>query len=244
MSSSRELVATLAVAGLFVLFEGCGGSSIATVSGPDAPDATTEDSSTAPAEAGTSPTDGGAPAEGATPPPAFDDGTPSRVACTFTLGNGLAPARHGRLDGQLVAIVAPNNHQCPSDSQHLHLQVAMGGATYDIAVNLDGFEGELDAKLPGAPFAEGWHPLDLDYVRDLGLHSSSLTLTTPSAVRARVELALANANHISVYGTPYPGSDGAHLVHRNGKNQDGALIINPLAAKARVIAFRFASDTF
>ena len=243
MSLSRNLLATMAAAGLFVLFEGCGGSSLATVPDPDAPGATTEDSS-APTDAGTSTADSSTSAEAASPPSTGDDGPPTRIACTSTLGTGLAPTRHGRLDGQLVAIVAPNDQHCPSDYQHLHLQVAMGGATYDIAVNLDGFEGELDAKLPGTPFAEGWHPLDLDYVRDFGLHSSSLTLTTPGAVRARVELALANANHISVYGTPYPGSDGAHLVHRNGKSQDGALIINPLAAKAHVIAFRFASDTF
>ena len=62
----------------------------------------------------------------------------------------------------------------------------MNGANYDIAVNLDGFEGEIDAPLPGIPFAEGWHPMNLDYPTDLGLHSDALTVTTPAMIRARV----------------------------------------------------------
>lgn len=224
-------------------FTGCGGSPQAPLPNGD-PDSSTMDPPAPADDASASPSESGAPADAAAPPPAFDDGVLTRVACTSTLGKGLTPARHGRLDGQLVAIVAQSTRRCPSDPQHLHLQVSMGGAIYDVAVNLDGFEGEVDTALPGVPFTEGWHPLDLDYVRDLGVHSSALTLTTPGAVRARVELALANANHISVYGTPYPGSDGAHLVHRNGQGADGALLINPLAAKAHVIVFRFAADAF
>ena len=50
--------------------------------------------------------------------------------------------------------------------------------------------------------------------------------------------------HRSVFGFGYPGSDGAHLIHRVSASHDGALVINPLAAKAHVIAFRFATDTF
>ena len=93
----------------------------------------------------------------------------------------------------------------------------MSGAVYDIAVNLDGLEGETDAALPGIPFAEGWHPMDLDYVKDLGLHSTAITLTSPGPIRDRVVTALAKANHISIFGTGYPGSDGAHIVHYKGR---------------------------
>jgi hypothetical protein len=171
------------------------------------------------------------------------DGTPTRLACTSSLGNGLSP-EHGRLDGTLVSVVAPGERSCPSDASHLHLQIAMGGATYDIAVNIDGFEGEVEAPLPGIPFAEGWHAVELDYVRDLNLHAPALALTSPTAIRSRLEGLLASANHLSVFGTGYPGSDGAHLIHRNARNRDGALVINPLAPKARVIAFRFMNDTF
>jgi hypothetical protein len=120
----------------------------------------------------------------------------------------------------------------------------MSGAVYDVAVNIDGLEGETDTKLPGAAFAEGWHPMDLDYVKDLGLHSPALTVTGPDVIRKQVETVLANANHISVFGSGYQGADGVHLIHRSRGNQDGALVINPLAPKAHVIAFRFAADTF
>ena len=160
-----------------------------------------------------------------------------------TLGKALSP-QHGRLDGQLVAIVGASERRCLADSQHLHLQVLMGGAVYDIAVNLDGLEGETDAKLPGVAFSEGWHPMGLDYVTDFGLHSNALNVTSPEVVRQRVTAALMNANHISVFGEGYQGSDGVHLIHRSRGGQDGALVVNPLAPKAHVIAFRFVADTF
>lgn len=175
--------------------------------------------------------------------PVSSDGTPTRVACVATLGHGLSPA-HGRLDGTLVSIVGANAGGCPSDPDHLHLQVKMGGAVYDIAVNLDGFEGEVDAPLPGIPFTEGWHPMNMDYVSDLGVHSTALALRGKAAVRARVTSQLASANHISVFGTGYPQSDGAHLIHRSTAGHDGALVLDPLAAKSHVIAFRFVNDTF
>lgn len=178
--------------------------------------------------------------------PPFDDGTPTRMACTSKLGSGLVPAKHGRLDGQLVAVVVPNTKRCPSDNTHLHLQVLASGSIYDIAINLDGLEGEINVKLPGPPFAEGWHPtVDLDYPTDLGLHSPALTLTGIPVILARLQEVLAKANHVSVFGTPYPGSDGAHLIHRTGGlKEDGAVVINPGAPLAHVLAFRFDGNTF
>jgi hypothetical protein len=225
------------------LFVACDGSTLAAPpSGTDPP--ANPDGTTDP-DAGD--TDGGSSGAVGSPetgaPPAFSDGTPTRTTCSSTLGSGLSP-EHGRLDGTLVSIVPTTGARCSSDPDHLHLQVRMNGANYDIAVNLDGFEGEIDAPLPGIGFAEGWHPMDLDYAKDLGLHSDALTVTTPATIRAHVIDQLANANHISVFGTGYPGSDGAHLIHRKQTAHDGALVINPLAAKAHVIAFRFATDTF
>jgi hypothetical protein len=219
----------LAVLGSFAA-AGCDGSKLATPSGASGP--------------GPDPLeeiDAGSPADDAAP--VVDDGTPTRGACSSTFGSGLSPT-HGRLDGRLVAVVGANEFACHADATHLHLQVEMKGAVYDIAVNLDGYEGETDVPLPGAPFSEGWHMTDLDYVASFGLHSTSLTLNGIPAMRARLEAVLANANHISVYGTAYPGSDGAHLVHRQSAGNDGAIVIQPLAATAHVIAFRFESDTF
>ncbi len=217
-----------ALALLLGLASACTDNTVATAP-PSDPTVVPED------DAGTTPEEDAA--------PAFDDGTPTRVACVSTLGSGLSPA-HGRLDGTLVSIVGANDRGCPSDASHLHLQVKMGGAVYDIAINLDGLEGETDAKMPGIPFAEGWHPMDLDYIGDLGLHSTAITLTTPGAIRDRVVTALAKANHISIFGTGYPGSDGAHIVHYKGAGLDGAIVVNPSAPTAHVIAFRFDNDSF
>ena len=231
-----QWVAASALASALCLPLGCGASG-SSAPGADPP---TDPSATADGAPPPGP-DGGTPGNDAAPP-TFDDGKATRLACTSTLGKTLTQVR-GRLDGQLVAIVGANERRCLADSQHLHLQVLMNGAVYDIAVNLDGLEGETDAKLPGAPFAEGWHPMTLDYVKDLGLHSTALTVTSPDVIRQQVTTALANANHISVFGEGYQGLDGVHLIHRS-RGQDGALVINPLAPKAHVIAFRFATDTF
>ncbi|GAC1540191.1 MAG: hypothetical protein NVS3B10_04870 [Polyangiales bacterium] len=236
--------ASLSVLSLsLLLFVACGGSSLATPAGTEPapnPDGTV-DTGAGDTDGGGTSGDGAPQADGASP--TFSDGTPTRSACTSTLGMGLSP-EHGRLDGTLVSIVPATGARCPSDPSHLHLQVRMNGANYDIAVNLDGLEGEIDAPLPGIPFAEGWHVMNLDYVKDLGIHSDALTLTNPATIRARVVAQLANANHISVFGTGYPGSDGAHLIHRKLTGHDGALVVNPLGAKAHVIAFRFSTDTF
>jgi hypothetical protein len=245
--ASRSLVAAtlsaLALLGLAPL--GCSGATLDTpgsgATDPSVSPGTPTPSGNDPdADVGT-PDGGGVDAA----PPTFSDGTPTRVACTSALGHGLTATTHGRLDGTLVSVVAPNAKSCPSDAQHLHLQVQMSGAVYDIAINLDGFEGETDAPIPGGPFSEGWHPdVALDYVKDLGLHSTALTVTTPSTIRQRVEAVLTSANHIAIFGTSYPGSDGAHLVHRQVGGRDGAIVVNPLGAKAHILAFRFANDVF
>ena len=233
---------------LLILFVGCGGSATPGAGPSTNPDGTVDTDAgdgtgDGDGDGGTSSGEGGAPSDADVGPPVFSDGTPTRTTCSSTLGMGLSPD-HGRLDGTLVSIVPQTGAHCSSDPDHLHLQVRMNGANYDIAINLDGLEGEIDAPLPGIPFAEGWHPMDLDYVTDFKLHSSALTVTTAASIRARVISQLTNANHISVFGTGYPGSDGAHDIHRKVTGHDGALVINPLAATAHVIAFRFSTDTF
>jgi hypothetical protein len=239
MTRSARWAVALALSVAMVGYAGCGGDNAAAPETSPGPGAVGPESD---AGDGTSTTDAttGA-ADGASP--SFNDGTPTRIACTNKLGHALSAA-HGRLDGQLVAIVPPGKEGCPSDSTHLHLQVRMNGDVYDIAVNLDGFEGETDAPLPGVPYAEGWHEMALDYVSAFNLHSNAITLTTQPSIQARLMSELANANHISVFGTGYPGSDGAHLIHRKVTREDGALVLDPLGAKPHVLAFRFDTDTF
>ncbi|MDB4937499.1 MAG: hypothetical protein JWP87_4471 [Labilithrix sp.] len=224
-----------ALASLFVVVAGCDGSRL---QGPSTPDPGTD-----PYAGGDGAVDPADPDAGADAAPPYDDGTPTRKACTTTFGTGLT-ADHGRLDGKLVTVVGADERNCRADSTHVHLQVEMKGAVYDIAVNIDGLEGEIDAPMPGMPYEEGWHATGLDYVNDLGLHSTSITLTSASAVRKRLESALAKANHVSIYGYGYPGADGAHIVHYNGGHDDGAIVVNPSAPTPHIIAFRFADDTF
>jgi hypothetical protein len=227
----------------------CSGTSTSAPQGP-APAATTappSDPGAPEAPPGITPPATTAPP--ATPPaappftPSAADGTASHVACTSSFGNALT-VDHGRLDGYLVSIVPANTHQCNGDSSHLHLQVKANDAVYDVAVNLDALEAELDAPLPGTPWTEGWHAAaPLDYAKDLNLHAPVFAASSATAQRTHLEAILANVNHIVIYATAYDPT-GAHLVHREGSDRDGAIILDPLAPTPHVVAFRFTQDTF
>jgi hypothetical protein len=122
--------------------------------------------------------------------------------------------------------------------------VKIAGDIYDVAVNVDGIETEIDAPLPGPAWSEGWHADEqLDYVKDLGLHAQSFTVTGLSAVRQRVETAVTQANHVAIYATGYDPS-GAHLVHRQGSGRDGAIVLDPLGPRPHILAFRFDTQSF
>jgi len=175
------------------------------------------------------------------------DGTPTRQSCTSHYGTALSTS-HGRLDGYLTTVLAPGQgQQCNGDSSHVHLQVSMNGGIYDVAVDI-GQSGDeiamytLDGPLPDGAWAEGWHTSDaLSYV-SLGVSSSMFTQKSPSSAASAVEDALANANHVSIYGTGY-NDNGMHLIHyENGK--DGAIVLDPLASTAHMLLFRFQADTF
>ena len=179
------------------------------------------------------------------PPPPVDagDGTPTRQACTGNLGSALS-STHGRLDGTLVAIVGlGGSHACNGDSSHVHLQVMMSGAVYDVAVNSDTLVAERDLPLTDGAWSEGWHTNDaLDYAT-LGLHSSDFTQpSSPAALAQQLENELASVNHISVFATGY-GPSGAHLVHRNGGGRDGAIVTRPLSSPAHAIMFTFTTSS-
>jgi hypothetical protein len=183
-----------------------------------------------------------------------DDGPPMRQPCTSSFGNALsASPTFGRLDGYLVAIVAPGASGCNADSSHLHLQIRMNAKIYDVAISVtDSMTGVDDvntATLEQAPpntlpWAEGWHTgLLVDYVK-LGIHTADLQLKTKAELTSELTADLATANHISVFGTTY-GSDGAHLVHRNtGGGHDGVIVTEPLSIPAHLRVFSFTGQTF
>lgn len=181
------------------------------------------------------------------------DGTPSRLACTDTFGHGLTTT-YGRLDGYLVSIVPPSSkHSCNADSDHVHLQILMKGAVYDVAVNVADSTSattpvkftEADAPALNGQWDEGWHANNVafDYVADLKVHSPNFGSVPLTELAQKIETDLADANHISVYATAY-GSDGVHLVHRNHGGTDGAVVVRPLSAVPHVLAFCFADQGF
>lgn len=184
-----------------------------------------------------------------------EDGPPTRQPCTSTFGSGLTTnPTFGRLDGYLVAIVPPSSSSsCNADSSHLHLQIRMKNAIYDVAIAVSDSMSGIDdvhtatreAASPNSmPWTEGWHTgLLVDYVK-LGVHSTDMALMTKPELTTALMTDLETANHISVYGTTY-GSDGAHLIHRNtGGGRDGLIVTEPLSIPAHLRLLSFTGQTF
>jgi len=182
------------------------------------------------------------------------DGTPTRQPCTSHFGAALpSSGTFGRMDGYLVAIVAPGSTSgCNDDSSHVHLQIKVNGSIYDIAIDAtnsqtntdDVHTGTLDMSMPSGPaWAEGFHTgITIDYP-SLGVHSSTLPLQTKAQVVSAITTDLASVNHISIYTTTY-GGDGAHLVHRNGSGHDGVVVTEPLSTPSHLRLFSFSDQSF
>lgn len=142
-------------------------------------------------------------------------------------------------------------NSCNADDAHVHLQIKMAGAIYDVAVDAtdaqthvdDVHTYAMDAALPGAAWSEGFHTgITNDYVA-LGVHSAQLVLETKQQVIDTLNADLATANHISIFTTTY-GGDGAHLVHRNGGGHDGMIVTDPLAPTAHFRLLSFSDQSF
>jgi hypothetical protein len=174
------------------------------------------------------------------------------AACVDAFGDAL-PVGYGRIDGTVVAVVAPGE-MCPlPNSDHVILEVAADGAVYRVVVNVlstgtdpDVRFGELGHALPAPAFGEGFHAgVTLDYATDLGLHAGAAPFT-PKAMAALVPLVVARISvgaKISAYAQ---GSGGAsvHNVHRYGSGKDGALVVDPTSTSPRWLVFHFADQTF
>lgn len=177
------------------------------------------------------------------------------AACASTFGAALTNA-FGRVDGTVIAVVAPGIQSCAMpNSDHLVVQVEFGGDVYRMVVNVQSNGADPDirlrsltAPLPAPAFAPGWHPgLTLDYADDLGVHSGTGWDARPLAdAAAEVAAAIDVGTPISVYATSSGGTyaHSAHLVHRNGGAHDGALVIDPTGANPTWHLFSFADQTF
>ncbi len=235
----RRTIRILIGAACVALLLACSGGSTHVIGGTetDAGGATTADASSSDAGGTTKDAAGGSTFDAANDPA---DGPPTRKACTSAFGGALS-AVHGRMDGVLVAIVPPSAHMCNADSTHVHLQVLVSNAVYDVAVNVDGLAADVSHAMVDGPWLEGWHTTSdlLDYPTTLGVHSGVFATTNAQSLMN----ALANVNHISVFATGY-GATGVHLVHRKGNGNDGAIVANPLGAEPHFFVFRFSTDSF
>lgn len=181
-----------------------------------------------------------------TPPDAAPDALDKAATCASTFGDALTDS-FGRVDGTVLAVVPPDLQTCARPNRtHLVVQVTMNGAAYRMVVNVqsDVSTLEIDAPLAGPVWAEGWHTdASLDYPSTLGVHSTEFARTVDPVTLATNQLEL--GARVSVYATSSGGSfaDGAHLVHRNKPNADGAIVISPDIAPHYVL-FKFDNQSF
>ena len=206
--------------------------------------------------AGTSNTGGSGMSGSGGGPVIVPDGEPNRLSsCVDTSSStGITPNHQGRLDGYLVSFVPLYAQQCNGDSGHIHLQVKANSKIYDVAVNLESTQQgsspqvqilEVDSKMPGGAWVEGWHDqAELDYAVDLGLSSTSFSAMDKETLEFKLQADLEQVNHISIYCTGYSDGSGCHNVHRQGNGRDGALVTQPLSTPSHFTAFRFATQTF
>lgn len=185
---------------------------------------------------------------------AIDGPLDKAASCAAMFGTALTNS-FGRVDGTVKAVVPPGHPTCPMpNGTHLVVQVTVAGQAYRMVTNVLSDSGdprvflhELDAPLAGPAWAEGWHPgYQLDYASTLHVTSDQFVphdmTTTVEMVTERIALGA----KISVYATSSGGANasGAHLIHRNLTNADGAIVIGPETASPHWILFRFDEQTF
>ncbi len=184
------------------------------------------------------------------------DGNKS-TTCASTFGAALTNA-FGRLDGEVVAIVGPQDTQCalPNDD-HVTVQLAMNGAVYRVVVNVASTRGTdlrvrhavLDHALPMPAWALGWHTdVTLDYPTTLDAHTTTMGMFTPyemTPLVKRITDAIPLGAKVSAYSWSSGGAS-SHMVHRNERNPqgDGALVVNADTATPKWLLFHFDGQTF
>jgi len=170
--------------------------------------------------------------------------------CVQDFDSGLCET-FGRLDGHLHWVVLPGDTGCPSDDNHVRLQVRMNDKYYDVAVNIEStsasdprvYHYDLPADLYGGAWSEGWHTVGvgLDYADDLGVDSDDFVPATLGELSAWLGNLLVAGNPVSVFMDSF--GTGGHNVHRNDSFADGAIVVNPLV-DPHYYLFRFSNQVF
>jgi hypothetical protein len=184
------------------------------------------------------------------------DAGPATPACAKRFGSEITP-EFGRLDGFIRAVVAPGDPQCKNDDDHVYVQIDVGGATYVAAVNIESaFDSdarvrfaEIRAPLAFDPWSEGWHPSvgSFDYAYSLDVHSSDAAFEplTSTDLASRLVTAVPIGAMVSIFMEGFDtGGTGGHKVHRNGRGEDGAIVVLAPGEEPRYLLFRFAGQRF
>ena len=182
--------------------------------------------------------------------------------CASTFGDQLTPS-FGRIDGTVYAVQKPSDTQCTlPNSDHVIIQVLMNGGVYRLVTNVksarpppDGGTGDTRVQmlvkdgvpLPAPAFAEGWHTGEdvwIDYVRHFGVHAEEFTPQEMDPLVEDIASRVHVGDPISIYAQSGPGRpESAHLVHRNGRGKDGAIVLNPTTQPSYLL-FHFAEQRF
>lgn len=174
------------------------------------------------------------------------------AACVDAFGESL-PSGYGRLDGTVIAVLAPGE-QCPlPNSDHVIVELLASGEVYRVVVNVlstsadpDVRFGTLDHALPAPAWSDGFHTgVTLDYVADLGLHAG----VAPFAAKPMAELGPLVVSKIDVgakIAAYAQGTTGTsiHNVHRYGGGKDGALVLDPTGPNPHWLVFHFQNQSF
>jgi hypothetical protein len=175
-----------------------------------------------------------------------------RLPCVQRTGlaNDLPPGAYGAIEAELVTVIMPGTKSCPSDPDHVHLQIAVGDKRYDVAMTVDSM---LNAPLaihlhtmPDLVPDLGFATATFDYEHDIGTPSADYTALAKDALAAKIADSLKDAGRVRVFGQTYDDGTGIHFVHRNGPNRDGVLIVHRVEAAGadRAIAVRFSNNVF
>ncbi len=183
--------------------------------------------------------------------PVSDAAVDKAARCASVFGSDLT-APYGRLDGTVLAIVAPSDRQCPTvNNDHIVLEVKAKGSVYRMVVNVLSNQGPPDVyytttphALPAPAFAEGWHTgVSLDYVTDLSMHVANFKPIAFEALVKKVIDAIPLDGKVAVYSST-SGGGSTHLVHRNGSGNDGAIVLDPDGASPTFMLFHFDEQQF
>ncbi|MBU0551763.1 hypothetical protein KKF91_07615 [Myxococcota bacterium] len=167
--------------------------------------------------------------------------------CTTSTGSLFSKA-NGRADGILHALIETTDRQCDGvNDDHVVLQISILNQIQRLVISVHDIDIlSKNAPLIGPAFSEGWHTgMDLDYVRDLNVHSADFKPATMAEVTHFICAFLEVGAPVSVFAySDGQRPDSAHQVHRNNAYPDGAVVARPESSAPVYLLFRYTDQSF